>query len=99
MAKNKLDLSINRNAEISRNKTALICMTVTTVILALAYFLEVLKDARNVGDYIILVSTCLVPPIVSWILYIVKKDNVLIRYICESCCFALISNNKLTCSL
>ena len=81
MAKNKLDLSINRNAEISRNKTALICMTVTTVILALAYFLEVLKDARNVGDYIILASTCLVPPIVSWILYIVKKDNVLIRYI------------------
>ena len=48
MAKNKLDLSINRNAEISRNKTALICMTVTTVILALAYFLEVLKEAWEI---------------------------------------------------
>ena len=81
MAKTKRDLSIKRNADISRNKTALICMTVTAVILAAAYFLEVLKDARTIGDYAILAATCLVPPIVAWIMYIVKKDNAGIRYI------------------
>ena len=81
MAKMKRDLSIKKNADISRNKTALICMTITTVILAVAYLLEVLKNARTIGDYAILASACLVPPIISWVLYGVKKDNAAIRYI------------------
>lgn len=81
MAKVKPDLSMKRNADISRNKTALICMTITTVMLAAAYFIEVLKDKRTVGDYAILAATCLIPPIVSWILFVVKKDSFWIRYI------------------
>ena len=81
MAKKKRDLSIKKNADISRNKTALICMSVTAVVLALAYFLEVLKDARTVGDYAILAAACFIPPVVAWIFYIVKKENAVIRYI------------------
>ena len=81
MAKTKLDLSIAKNADISRNKTALICMSITTLLLSAAYFLEVLKDARTVGEYIILAATCLVPPVIAWILYGEKKDNVVIRYV------------------
>ncbi len=77
----KRDLSIKKNADISRNKTALICMTITTVLLAAAYFLEVLKDARTVGEYVILAVTCLVPPVIAWVLYGIKKDNVVIRYV------------------
>ncbi len=81
MAKMKADLSIKRNADISRNKTALVCMTITTVLLAAAYFLEVLKDARQPGDYVILACTCLVPPVIAWVLYGIKKDNAFIRYV------------------
>ena len=81
MARAKLDLSVKQNADISRNKTALISMTITTVILAIAYFLEVLKDARTVGDYAILAATCLVPPVIGWVMYNLKKDNVIIRYV------------------
>lgn len=77
----KRDLSIKKNADISRNKTALICMTITTLLLAAAYFLEVLKDARTIGDYAILAATCLVPPIIGWIMYKIKKDNAIIRYV------------------
>ena len=81
MAKTKRDLSIKKNADISRNKTALICMTITTVLLAAAYFIEVLKDARTIGDYAILAATCLVPPVIGWIMYKIKKDNAIIRYV------------------
>lgn len=81
MAKMKADLSIKRNADISRNKTALICMTITTLMLAGAYFIEVLKDARTVGDYAILAATCLVPPVIGWVMYKIKKDNAIIRYV------------------
>ncbi len=81
MAKTKMDLSIKRNADISRNKTALICMTITTLMLAAAYFIEVLKDARTVGDYAILAATCLVPPMVGWVMYKIKKESPVIRYI------------------
>lgn len=81
MAKVKRDLSIKKNADISRNKTALICMTITTLLLAAAYFLEVLKDARELGDYFILLATCIVPPIIAWVMYILKKDNAIIRYV------------------
>ena len=77
----KMDLSVKKNADISRNKTALICMTVTTLLLAAAYFLEVLKDARTIGDYAILAATCLIPPIIGWIMYKIKKDNAIIRYV------------------
>ena len=77
----KRDLSIKQNADISRNKTALICMTITTLLLAAAYFLEVLKDARTIGDYAILAATCLVPPVIGWIMYKIKKDNAIIRYV------------------
>ncbi len=81
MAKVKLDLSVKRNADISRNKTALICMTITTVLLAAAYFLEVLKGARQPGDYAVLAATCLVPPVIAWVMYGLKKDNAVIRYV------------------
>lgn len=81
MAKTKPDLSIKKDADISRNKTALICMTITTFMLAAAYFIEVLKDARTIGDYAILALTCLVPSIIGWVMYKIKKDNAIIRYV------------------
>ena len=46
-----MDYSIKRNADIGRNKTAIIGISVMNIIFALAYFLEVVK-----GD-----ETCFAP--------------------------------------
>lgn len=77
----KMDLSIKRNADISRNKCAAICMTVMSIVLAIAYFIEVLKKVRGPVDYAILLATLLVPLVISWILFIKNKESHAVRYI------------------
>ncbi len=77
----KVDLSDKRNADIQRNKTALICMTITTLVLTAAYFIEVIKKARTMGEFALLAATCLVPPMIAWVIFAMKKDAFFIRYI------------------
>ncbi len=81
MEKMKLDLSVKKNAEQSKNATAIIGFISLNVILAAAYFIEVLKSARTIGSYAIVLMLCVVPTVISLILYLRKKDSMLIRYV------------------
>ncbi len=78
----KLDLSIHSNAEASRNKTALIGVTIMNIVLCLAYVLEVVKGARTIGSYLFLAAVCVISTVASWVLYSRKKYASAIRYIC-----------------
>lgn len=83
MMEKKLDLSIYSNAEASRNKTALIGVTIMNVVLCLAYVLEVVKGARTIGSYLFLAAVCIISTVASLVLYSKKKDAPAIRYICS----------------
>lgn len=78
----KLDYSIKAVAEQSKNKTALIGICIMNVILALAYLLEVFKDARSIGSYCIVAALCFGPTIAGLIIYFMNKQSTLIRYVC-----------------
>ncbi len=81
MKQAKIDLSNLVNAEGSRNKTAMIGVTIMNVVLALAYLLEVVKGAREIASYAIIAACCLLTCIVSFILYAKKKNAKSIRYV------------------
>ena len=78
----KLDYSVKAVAEQSKNKTALIGITIMNVVLALAYLLEVFKDARSIGSYCVIAALCLGPTIAGIIMYCLNKQSSLIRYVC-----------------
>ena len=78
----KLDYSIREVAEQSKNKTALIGITIMNVVLALAYLLEVFKDARSIGSYCVIAALCLGPAIAGIVMYCLNKQSALIRYVC-----------------
>ena len=80
MQKTSLDLSVKANAIQSMNKTALIGITIMNVVLALAYLIEVLKGSRSIGSYMIVVALCVLPSIISIVMYLKKKDSALVRY-------------------
>ena len=75
------DLSVKSVATASRNKTAISGMVVMNMVLALAYAVEVLKKARGIGSYLIILALCLVPSVLSIVSFIRKKDSKAIRYI------------------
>ena len=81
MEKVQMDLSSNRNAEISRNKTALTGVIILNVVLAAAYLIEVVKGSRSIGSYAIVAILCVLPPVLSVVEYFRKKNSQLIRYI------------------
>ena len=78
----KLDYSVKAVAEQSKNKTALIGITIMNVVLALAYLLEVFKDARSIGSYCVIAALCLGPAIAGIVMYCLNKQSALIRYVC-----------------
>lgn len=78
----KLDYSVKAVAEQSKNKTALIGITVMNIVLALAYLLEVFKDARSIGSYCVIAVLCLGPTIAGIVMYCLNKQSSLIRYVC-----------------
>ncbi len=81
MSEVKLDLSVRENADKSRNKTALIGLTIMNFILAVAYFLEVLKGARTVASYAVVAACAILPSIIGWIVYLKKPGTRLVRYV------------------
>lgn len=87
--KTQLDLSDLKQADRSRNKTAVICMVITNFILALAYLLEVVKDARSILSYSIVAALCIIPSVLGLILYKAKPSTKLIRYVFALCFSAL----------
>ena len=79
--KGNVDLSIKKNAEASKNSTAMIGIFIMNLVLAVAYLLEVVKGARDFVSYAIIASLCIVPCILALIVYLRKKDAHSIRYI------------------
>lgn len=81
MKKEREDLSVKSIATASKNKTAISGMIVMNLVLALAYAVEVLKDARSIGGYLIILALCLVPCVLAVVLFMRKKETKVIRYV------------------
>ena len=80
--KQKMDLANKKIAEQSRNKTAIICFIMMNALLAGAYLLEVVKGVRTIGSYLIVAVLCLLPCVLATLMFLKKKEALLIRYIC-----------------
>lgn len=76
-----LDLSIKKNAEASKNKTAMVGIFIMNLVLVAAYLIEVLKGARTIASYAIVAALCIVPCILAAIVFLRKKEAHGIRYI------------------
>ncbi len=81
MQKMKLDLSVKRYADQSKNKTAMIGIYIMNAVLALAYAIELLKGARTPESYAIVAVLCVLPCIISQLIYGKKKNSAIIRYV------------------
>ncbi len=76
-----MDYTNKSIADQSRNKIAMISTSIMDVVIAVAYFVEVLKGVRTIGSYMIVFTLCFLPIIISVVTYIKKKDSKIIRYI------------------
>lgn len=81
MKREKEDLSVLSVAMASTNKTAISGMLVMNLVLALAYAIEVVKDARSLGSYLIVLALCVLPCAFGIGMFLRKQDSVAIRYI------------------
>lgn len=81
MQKTELDLSVKTNAVKSMNKAAVTGIAIMNTIITLAYFIEVLKGARTIASYAIVVALCMIPSIMAIATYFRKKDSLYVRYI------------------
>ena len=77
----KADLSVKKNADASKNATAMTGIFIMNFVLVVAYLLEVLKGARDIVSYSIIAALCIVPCILATIVFLRKKEAVSIRYI------------------
>ncbi len=77
------DFSVKEIAQQNQNKTALIGVTIMNAILAIAYVLEVFKDARSIGSYAVIAAFCILPCVFAWMTYNKQKDSKIVRYICS----------------
>lgn len=75
------DLTDARFAEQSRNSTVVLGGCIMNVLLALAYFAEVLKGSRTIGGYAFILGVTILPAILAILAYTRKKEAVSIRYI------------------
>ena len=58
-----------------KNKTALLALCVTDIILVLCYALEVIKGSRTIGYYLTFSALALLPVVACLIVYFKKKDT------------------------
>ena len=79
--KGNVDLAIKKNADASKNATAMIGIFIMNLVLVAAYLIEVLKGARDIVSYSIIAALCIVPCILATIVYLRKKEAYSIRYI------------------
>ena len=81
MKREKEDLSVMSVAMASKNKTAISGMFTMNFVLAVAYAIEVAKEARSFGSYLIILMLCVVPSVLAAIIFMRKKDSVSVRYV------------------
>ncbi|MBQ7776417.1 MAG: hypothetical protein IJ379_10920 [Lachnospiraceae bacterium] len=63
------------------NKMATICYSAITIVLSLAYVLELIKGTRSIGYVIFMVALCLLPSGANIVVYGKNKESAAIRYI------------------
>ena len=78
---NVRDFSVKEIAEQAKNETALVCVIIMNAIIALAYLIEVFKGARSIGSYCIVAALCILPSVLSILVFKKQKDSVLVRYV------------------
>lgn len=81
MSELKKDLSDFAYAQESRNRIALVGISIMNLVLAVAYFLEVVKGSRTIGSYMIIASLCVLPSALALAVYLKAKISGMIRYI------------------
>lgn len=81
MEKKAWDLSEKKYANQSTNKTAMTGIFIMNAVLALAYAIELVKGVRSPMSYAIVLTFCMLPCIVSLILYRSKPDSGAVRYV------------------
>lgn len=99
MGKSIKDLSIPYEAEKCKNKVAASCIGTMDIILAISYAIEVLKGNISLAIYIVMALLCIIPTVLSALVYMKKKDSVIIRYICTigfSCMYIFVMITKTT---
>ncbi len=67
------------------NKMLLLCYVITTVVLDLAYLVEVLKGSRTIGYYAVFLVLSLLPMIISAVMYNKNNENKIMRYVVAYC--------------
>ena len=82
MGNKELDLTVQKNADASRNVTVLGGVVFMNIVLALAYLVEVIKGARSVASYAVVAVIAIATCVFAIITYLKKNDAKLIRYIC-----------------
>lgn len=63
------------------NKMLLLCYTITTVVLDLAYLVEVLKHSRTIGYYAVFLLLSLLPMLVSAAMYMKNNESRIMRHV------------------
>ncbi|MEG2440155.1 MAG: hypothetical protein RSB37_01465, partial [Acetivibrio sp.] len=81
MKKEELNLADAILAEQEKNKYVVIGVTLMNIILAISYFIEVVKGARSMASYLIVAVGCLFPTIIYLFIYFRKKESIGVRYI------------------
>ena len=81
MHKTFVDLSVRNCADQSINKTAMIGVYIMNAVLALAYGVELIKGSRSPLSYTFVALLCIIPCIITQLVYLKKKESKLIRYI------------------
>ena len=79
--KKKLDLSERRNAASAMNNTAMIGVFVLDIVLSVAYVMEVVKNTRDIGSYLLIVAMLLVPSVIASAMYKKNAASKNIRYV------------------
>lgn len=81
MEKVKKDLSNPLHADESRNQTAIFAVSIMNLVLTVAYLIEVFKGARTIPSYIFVAAACILPSVISVLVFLKKPYTKLIRYI------------------
>ncbi len=79
--KGNVDLAIKKNADASKNASAMTGIFIMNLVLVAAYLIEVLKGARSMAAYAVIAALCIVPCILATIVFLRKKEAYSIRYI------------------
>ena len=81
MEKIKKDLSNPLYADESRNQTAILAVSIMNLVLTVAYLIEVFKGARTIPSYIFVAASCILPSVISVLIFLKKPYTKSIRYV------------------